>query len=122
MERCTWDVEFIVPNALETTSDDGQDQVDDELVPIVVVCSGELVEKVAHPHDSKKSIFVYSQSIPTSVQHIAFAIGPFHLDSIPFESSTMDPSMNGPTSTPGGLSLSCVAIHTFCLPGLKASL
>ena len=72
-----WDFEFIVPNALETTSDDGQDQVDDELVPIVVVCSGALVEKVAHPHDSKKSIFVYSQSVPTSVQHIALRLARF---------------------------------------------
>ena len=121
-ERCTWDFEFIVPNALETASDDDQGDIGNETVPIMVVCSGELIEKVAHPHDSKKSIFVYSQTVPTSVQHIAFAIGPFHLHSIPLESSTMDPSMNGSTPGPGGLSLSRVSIHTFCLPGLEASL
>ncbi|KAH9824294.1 hypothetical protein DFH28DRAFT_1103158 [Melampsora americana] len=65
-ERCTWELELIVPKSVSTTEH-----------PITVIASGELIEQVLHPSDPSKTIFHYSQSIPTSVQHIAWAVGPF---------------------------------------------
>ncbi|ORY34750.1 hypothetical protein BCR39DRAFT_514465 [Naematelia encephala] len=68
-ERCTWELEFIVPRYLEGGED----------VPVVVVSSGELVEQTSHPHSQAKSVFYYLQTNPTSVQHIGFAAGPFSM-------------------------------------------
>ena len=50
-EKCTWEFEFIVPKYLEEDTDlmdvDGEEVGGDSgLHPTVVVCSGELVEKV----------------------------------------------------------------------------
>ncbi|KAI0323074.1 hypothetical protein OF83DRAFT_1234654 [Amylostereum chailletii] len=115
-ERCTWDFEFIVPRYLEDRGEDrGSDDEDDEEQeehPTVVVCSGELVEQVAHPFNSNKSIFVFSQSILTSAQHIGFAAGPFHVLSIPVENNSNDEA--GSSSQP--------QMHAFCLPGHELSL
>ena len=69
-ERCTWELELVVPR-----------QVDGE--PVVVVGSGDLVEQVTHPHNPQKVIFYYSQAVATSVQHVAFAAGPFTLYDVP---------------------------------------
>lgn len=49
-------------------------------------------QQVAHPNNSNKTIFLFSQSVPTSVQHIAFAAGPFLLHSIPPDSAADDAS------------------------------
>ena len=46
-EKCTWDFEFIVPKTLEDASGEGDgDNEDSTITPTIVVCSGELVEKV----------------------------------------------------------------------------
>jgi transcription initiation factor TFIID subunit 2 len=83
--------------------------------PVVVVCSGELVEQVAHPTSSSKTIFLYNQTLPTSVQHIAFAAGPFHIHTLPFQRSDVsDAPSDNPSAQP--------TMHAFCLPGLEASL
>ncbi|WVQ66072.1 uncharacterized protein L199_004250 [Kwoniella botswanensis] len=74
-ERCTWELEFIVPRYLEG----GEPGADEEAYPVMVVSSGELMEQVTHPHDPNKVIFYYLQTNPTSVQHIAFAAGPFEM-------------------------------------------
>ena len=83
-ERCTWELEFIVPTHLEGGED----------IPVMVVSSGELIEQVStgamdgadckttHPHSPSKIIFYYLQSTPTSVQHIQFAAGPFEMMTI----------------------------------------
>ncbi|WVR08077.1 hypothetical protein IAU60_005123 [Kwoniella sp. DSM 27419] len=74
-ERCTWELEFIVPRYLEG----GEPGTEEEACPVMVVSSGELMEQVTHPHDPHKVIFYYLQTNPTSVQHIAFAAGPFEM-------------------------------------------
>lgn len=71
-ERCTWELEVVVPKHLAGNQD----------YPITVVCSGELVEQIEHPHASNKTIFYYLQTNPTSVQHVAFAAGPFDIHQI----------------------------------------
>lgn len=46
-EKCTWEFEFIVPKSLEETSDNvDADNEEASGSPTIVVCSGELVEKV----------------------------------------------------------------------------
>lgn len=67
--------------------------------------------QVAHPYSSNKTIFIFSQAVPTSVQHIAFAAGPFHLYSIPPDSAADE--------TPG---TSQPLMYAFCLPGQEAFL
>ncbi|KAF8899169.1 hypothetical protein BD779DRAFT_64933 [Infundibulicybe gibba] len=109
-EKCTWEFEFVVPRyleELESLNDDEQSEAN----PTLVVCSGELVEQVAHPYNSNKTIFLFSQAILTSVQHIAFAAGPFHILTIPADNTADDPTGS---SQP--------LIYAFCLPGHEAFL
>lgn len=107
-EKCTWEFEFVVPKYLEQ-----RDEIlDDEEIqegehPTVVICSGELVEQVAHPYSSNKTIFLFAQSTLTSAQHIAFAAGPFHVHTIPADLSAAEDA-SGTTQS---------LMHTFCLPG-----
>ncbi|KAF5352665.1 hypothetical protein D9756_005839 [Leucocoprinus leucothites] len=109
-EKCTWEFEFVVPRYLEEADD--RDEFDtNELSPTIVLCSGELVEQIAHPYNSNKTIFLFSQAAPTSVQHIAFAAGPFHLYSIPAD--TVADEAPG-TSQP--------LMYAFCLPGQESFL
>ncbi|KAJ4485637.1 hypothetical protein J3R30DRAFT_3440949 [Lentinula aciculospora] len=110
-EKCTWEFEFVVPRYLEER-DPSQEDDSSDAVPTVVVCSGELVEQVAHPYNSNKTIFLFSQAVLTSVQHIAFATGPFYLRSIPADNTADDPASS--SSQP--------PIHTFCLPGQESFL
>ncbi|KAL4251521.1 Transcription initiation factor TFIID subunit 2 [Abortiporus biennis] len=114
-EKCTWEFEFVVPRHLEqhdALSDDEDEDSQEVDYPTVVVCSGELVEQVSHPHNSAKTIFVFAQSTLTSVQHIAFAAGPFHVHTIPADLSTAEDASG--TTQP--------LMHAFCLPGHEAML
>ncbi|KAF5392476.1 hypothetical protein D9757_002262 [Collybiopsis confluens] len=110
-EKCTWEFEFVVPRYLEESELVREDEPTDAM-PTIVVCSGELVEQVAHPYNSHKTIFLFSQAVLTSVQHIAFASGPFHLHSIPADNTADDPASS--SSQP--------LIYTFCLPGQESFL
>ncbi|EJD48509.1 hypothetical protein AURDEDRAFT_112948 [Auricularia subglabra TFB-10046 SS5] len=107
-ERCTWEFELIVPRYLDRVDDDADEErveSDADRVPVIVVCSGDLVEQVDHPTNSRKTIFLYSQPVPTSVQHIAFAAGPFHLLQIPADQNDEGSSQ--------------AIMHAFCLPGME---
>ncbi|KAK0246182.1 hypothetical protein EDD85DRAFT_924985 [Armillaria nabsnona] len=110
-EKCTWEFEFVVPRYLEEL-DPLQDEEANEMSPTLVVCSGELVEQVAHPYNSNKTIFIFSQAVLTSVQHIAFAAGPFHILTIPPEGMSDDTTTT--SQQPG--------MYAFCLPGQEAYL
>ncbi|WFD03799.1 hypothetical protein MOBT1_002493 [Malassezia obtusa] len=86
-DRCTWELEFVVPRRLETADepvadvapDDDDDEAEEALrgTEVTVVCSGELTEHAVHPHNPEKSVFYYTQPVATSVQHLAFCAGPF---------------------------------------------
>ncbi|KAH9929687.1 uncharacterized protein B0H18DRAFT_995740 [Fomitopsis serialis] len=108
-EKCTWEFEFVVPRYLEQREDTPMN--DEEPLegdsPTVVVCSGELVEQVSHPYNSNKTKFLFSQSTLTSVQHVAFAAGPFHVQPIPADLSAAEDASG--TMQP--------LMHAFCLPG-----
>jgi transcription initiation factor TFIID subunit 2 len=67
--------------------------------------------QIAHPSNSTKTIFTFTQAVLTSVQHIAFAAGPFHVHPIPADSSIDD--VSGSSQLP---------IHAFCLPGHESML
>jgi transcription initiation factor TFIID subunit 2 len=69
------------------------------------------VAQVAHPNNSNKTIFLFSQAVLTSVQHVAFAAGPFHVYPIPTELTSEDTS-----------GISQPLMHAFCLPGHEAML
>lgn len=110
-EQCTWEFEIVVPRYLDRLEDDADDERNEsegDRVPVIVVCSGELVEQVDHPTHSRKTIFLYSQPVPTSVQHIAFAAGPFHLLQIPADQNDDASSQT--------------VMHAFCLPGMERML
>ncbi|KAJ3571564.1 hypothetical protein NP233_g3673 [Leucocoprinus birnbaumii] len=109
-EKCTWEFEFVVPRYLEE-ADDREEFDSSELSPTIVLCSGELVEQIAHPYNSNKTIFLFSQAAPTSIQHIAFAAGPFHLYSIPADVTADE--------VPGN---SQPLMYAFCLPGQESFL
>ncbi|KAJ3487118.1 hypothetical protein NLI96_g3752 [Meripilus lineatus] len=113
-EKCTWEFEFVVPRYLEQreATPDEEDEPRDGDYPTVVVCSGELVEQIAHPHNSAKTIFLFAQSTLTSVQHVAFAAGPFHVHHIPADLSSAE-DLSGTTQP---------VMHAFCLPGHEGML
>jgi len=116
-EKCTWELEFIVPKTLEDDTApmdiDGDDMnVDGGSYPTVVVCSGELVEKIAHPNNAHKVIYLFSQTSLTSVQHIAFAAGPFVVQAISAEHAGISEDAAGSQSL----------MHAFCLPGYESML
>ncbi|KAI0830772.1 hypothetical protein BC628DRAFT_1355553 [Trametes gibbosa] len=114
-EKCAWDFEFVVPRSLEqheSLSDDEDEAVETDEYPTVVVCSGELMEQVAHPYISSKTIFLFSQPVATSVQHIAWAAGPFHVHTIPADLSAAEDASG--TTQP--------LMTAFCLPGHESYL
>lgn len=76
-ERCTWDMEFIVPQRISSYT--STDTLLDEDEEMLVVCCGEVVEQVAHPSDPHKKIVRYSLAVPTPAPFIGFAVGPFHM-------------------------------------------
>jgi transcription initiation factor TFIID subunit 2 len=154
-ERCTWELDFVVARRLGESGKEiseeetrrkekgkgrqkpdlsdgggeGEDEAEGEQGrAIVVACSGELVEHICHPFNSTQSIFRFVQSIPTSVQHVTFAVGPFHVLTIPASppsSSQPNPSSN-PSAPSDSLAKDAVdplssddsqpLIHAFCLP------
>lgn len=93
-DRCTWELEFVVPRRLSVNTGD----LDDDAPEVFVVSSGELTEHAVHPHDPDKSVFYYTQQVATSVQHVAFCAGPFVL-------ARLSPAGSG----------TCEAL-AFCLP------
>ncbi|GMK55103.1 hypothetical protein CspeluHIS016_0201590 [Cutaneotrichosporon spelunceum] len=99
-ERCTWELEFIVPRYIEG----GEPRGDNDSFPTMVIASGELEAQSTHPHDPHKVIFYYIQTTPASVQHITFAAGPFEMLQVP--------AIQGLTG-----SESQKPILGFCLPG-----
>ncbi|KAG5645341.1 hypothetical protein DXG03_006403 [Asterophora parasitica] len=110
-EKCTWEFEFVVPRYLEERDIAQDDEEQSDTSPTLVVCSGDLVEQVAHPYNSNKTIFLFSQTVLTSVQHIAFAAGPFHLYTIPADNTADD--VSGATQP---------LMYAFCLPGHESLL
>ncbi|KAI9511720.1 hypothetical protein F5148DRAFT_1168299 [Russula earlei] len=110
-ERCTWDFEFVVPRSLEDSPAALDEDAQSEH-PTLVICSGELVEQVAHPYNSSKTIFTFSQATPMSAQHIGFAAGPFHI--LPISAGDVAGDDSGNSLQP--------LMHAFCLPGRETQL
>ncbi|EFP77426.2 uncharacterized protein PGTG_03382 [Puccinia graminis f. sp. tritici CRL 75-36-700-3] len=73
-ERSPWELEFIVPRSSITNHAKPS--------PLTVVASGELIEQIIHPTDPSKTVFYYAQAIPTSVQHIAWVVGPLTVNDL----------------------------------------
>ncbi|KAG0279219.1 hypothetical protein BGZ95_001952 [Linnemannia exigua] len=83
-ERCTWDIDFIVPAfAPEEDLDEDvegwspDDYGDDEKVQ--VICSGDLLQQTRHPSVQTKTIFHYSIPVPTPAASISFVAGVFEV-------------------------------------------
>ncbi|CAO1625272.1 unnamed protein product [Sympodiomycopsis kandeliae] len=127
-ERNTWEFQFIVPAKIQA----------DTLRDTIVACTGDLVEKTVHPHHSNKLIYSFLQAAPTSVQHIAFAVGPFHVLDLS-EKAVAAPiapqsntAANGTSTTTNEAAANDSAtaqddsgelqILAFCLPGRQAEL
>ncbi|KAB5593213.1 Transcription initiation factor TFIID subunit 2 [Ceratobasidium theobromae] len=118
-ERSTWELVLIAPHSLERPptlrSDamlvDQQPPDPEPEFPVVAVCSAELVQVIVHPNDPSKRIHLFSQSLPTSVQHIGFAIGPFITHTVPDPTSS-DPTTTTSTPTP---------IRTFTIPSSSSA-
>lgn len=103
-ERCTWEFEIIVPRSLDA---DG-DSPTGTNYPCVVICSGDFQQQILHPTDPDKVIFLFEQPVLTSVQHIAFAAGPFHV--MPLVTKE-EATANNPQAR------AIPQMHAFCLPG-----
>ncbi|EST05572.1 Bromodomain protein [Kalmanozyma brasiliensis GHG001] len=145
-ERCTWEFELIVPKSLSTADEDeeaangragtsaleqaattGVDTSDPDS-EVVVVCTGDLMEQVTHPNNPSKTVFCYTQAVPTSVQHIAFAAGPFHIMRIEAGNHKGVQAPNGVVSDVTAGAPAVVddsgqpEILAFCLPGREDEL
>ncbi|KAI1321818.1 hypothetical protein EDD11_000094 [Mortierella claussenii] len=83
-ERCTWDIDFIVPAFApdeELLEDDegwsAEDYDDDEKVQ--VICSGDLVQQTTHSSVPSKNVFHYSIPVPTPAASLSFVAGVFEV-------------------------------------------
>lgn len=122
-ERCTWEFEFVVPRSLDA---DG-DSLNSPNYNVVVVCSGEFQQQIVHPTDPDKVIFLFEQQALTSVQHIAWAAGPFYVMPISTAQtattaaaaalSRMDPSGSVGADGAAVNMAGQPRMHAFCLPG-----
>ncbi|KWU43351.1 hypothetical protein RHOSPDRAFT_11631, partial [Rhodotorula sp. JG-1b] len=105
-DRCSWDLEFVVPRDGDGDGDADSDEEDEEEVeaewPISVAASGELVEQIVHPDRSDRVIWHFVQVSPVSAQQVAWAVGPFVAGAAGQD--------QGPT------------IHAMCLPGREAEM
>ncbi|GAB1524178.1 hypothetical protein RhiTH_007331 [Rhizoctonia solani] len=120
-ERSTWELVLIAPHSLERPPSQPSDamQLDQPTpepepepeFPVVAVASAELTQVIVHPNDPSKRIHLFSQSLPTSVQHIGFAIGPFISHLVP-DPTTSDPTATTTTPTP---------IRTYALPSTPSA-
>ncbi|RCI03150.1 hypothetical protein CU098_000195, partial [Rhizopus stolonifer] len=127
-ERCTWDMEFIVPRKEDHSVPeyDGEGAFD-EVEGMTVVCSGDVVEQVIHPTDASKKIVHYSLSVPTPAPFIGFAIGPFEM--IKLSPSQLQEEVMTAADLDESQQQSLMAeinmmsnIYAFALPGLEEEL
>ena len=87
------------------------------------------MEQIIHPHNPNKTIFHFSQAAPTSVQHIAFAYGPFSIVDISPSAQQAQTDPNDPSAEEQReaevLALEAegqLQMHAFCLPGREEEL
>jgi transcription initiation factor TFIID subunit 2 len=128
-ERCTWDMEFIVPRkeqGMTVPEYDGEGSFE-EVDGMVVVCSGDVLEQVIHPTDVTKKIVHYSLSVPTPAPFIGFAIGPFEM--IKLSPSQLQEEVMSAADLDENQQQSLIAeinmmsnIYAFALPGLQEEL
>lgn len=128
-ERCTWDMEFIVPrkdDGAPVPEYDGEGSFD-EVNGIMVVCSGDIIEQVIHPTDNSKKIVHYNLSVPTPAPFIGFAIGPFEM--IKLSPSQLQEEVMTAADLDENQQQSLMAeinmmsnIYAFALPGLEEEL
>lgn len=83
--------------------------------------------QVVHPHNPNKTIFNYSQAVPTSAQHIAFAYGPFSIIDVSPSAQQARSGELGLDEDPDAEALAIEAegqlqLHAFCLPGREDEL
>ncbi|KAG2053092.1 zincin [Suillus hirtellus] len=103
--KCTWEFKFVVPRYLEEP-DPGHYGENGDFEE-----SQESIRTVAHPNNSNKTIFLFSQAVLTFIQHVTFAAGPFHVHPILTELTSEDTS-----------GISQPLMHVFCLPGHESML
>jgi transcription initiation factor TFIID subunit 2 len=117
---------FSVPRVLSFEQETDQGGIEVEEFPIVMVASGELLEQVVHPHNPNKTIFHFAQATPTTVQHIAFAYGPFSI----LDLSPSASQVTGDLGVDEDIEAEALALeaegqlqmHAFCLPGREDEL
>ncbi|KAE8216640.1 hypothetical protein CF327_g222 [Tilletia walkeri] len=141
-ERCTWELSFTVPTYVHSSATGSTGVTDTSQQPlsgpaqgnnaITVVCTGDLVEEAVHPSNSAKTKFTFTQAVPTSVQHLAFAAGPFSRHVLP-TSSTSSSAAAASTTVPSArpdevdpLAAGNTSNHpdliAYCLPGYESDL
>ncbi|KAK3848138.1 MAG: hypothetical protein J3R72DRAFT_357988, partial [Linnemannia gamsii] len=121
-ERCTWDIDFIVPAfAPEEDLDEDvegwspDDYGDDEKVQ--VICSGDLLQQTRHPSVQTKTIFHYSIPVPTPAASISFVAGVF-------ETGERDDDDDDAPEKPSAAQIrgSIPDMFAFCPPGRASEL
>ncbi|KAK0529562.1 hypothetical protein OC835_004301 [Tilletia horrida] len=141
-ERCTWELSFTVPTRINPPSNEqaalqnrpNRQQILSESNTnlVTVVCTGDLVEEAVHPSNSSKTKFTFAQSVPTSVQHLAFAAGPFSRHILPTtstSSSAAAAAASAPSTRPddadtpaSGSAANHPDLIAYCLPGCEADM
>ncbi|KAG0100029.1 hypothetical protein BGZ93_004620 [Podila epicladia] len=83
-ERCTWDIDFVVP-AFSPDEDISEDEEGwspddyDEDEQVQVICSGDLVQQTTHHSIPSKKVFHYSIPVQTPAPSISFVAGVFEV-------------------------------------------
>ncbi|KAI9279295.1 hypothetical protein BY458DRAFT_502620 [Sporodiniella umbellata] len=126
-DRCTWDMEFVVPRKETFLTEYENEGAFDEEGGMMVVCSGDMIEQVLHPQDSTKKIVRYNLSVPTSAPFIGFAIGSFEMIKLSPQQlqeevlTATDLDENQQQSLMAEINMMC-NIYAFGLPGFEEEL
>ncbi|KAG0354057.1 hypothetical protein BGZ54_001872, partial [Gamsiella multidivaricata] len=142
-ERCTWDIDFIVPAYAPdeefAEDEEGWSPEDyDEDEKVQVICSGDLIQQTTHHSIPSKNVFHYNIPVPTPAASISFVAGVFEviklsredyaLQDIEDDGDTGDmedgerEASEKPTAASAQIRGSMPDMFAFCPPGRAAEL
>ncbi|KAJ3208026.1 hypothetical protein HDU67_007078 [Dinochytrium kinnereticum] len=81
-ERCTWEIEIIVPRAVKDILPDGSliaglNYLSEDFPEMMALTSGELVSHYIHPKSSRLKVFKYTMEVPVPAGSVFVTVAPF---------------------------------------------
>ena len=124
-EKYPFDIQIIIPSELSALKNAQDYPVNS--TPLIAVCTGKLLARVAHPKDPKKVMYCFREESPIAASGVAIAVGPFESVRLIQSKSTVAQKNDGDgdemflDKVGGGATAQNSKIEIFFLPGYKRS-